>query len=420
MNVTVSSGKIKGQVKVPFSKSFGHRAIIAGSLAKGESVIKGITFSNDINYTLKAMESLGAKITKNKDSVFIRGINNINEYYNHVIDCGESGSTLRFLIPVFSVLDGETTFIGKPVLFKRPLEIYEEEYKRQKLSFELKGASLLTKGKISAKIYRLAGNVSSQFITGLLFALPLLEKNSQIKIEGEIESEPYIDMTIDLLKVFGIQIEKNGNVIKIPGNQKYSPCNYQVEADYSQFAFFAVAGAINNNITLLDMNPSSKQGDAFIVDVLKMYGAGVEVHSNKIDIIKGSLKGCNVSLKNCPDLGPILMVLSLFANTTVTLTDIKRLRVKESDRVKAMVDNLALFKAKIEVEENSISIKPSKLKSPTVVLNPYNDHRILMALAILSTVVKGKVTFSNSECINKSYPNFFKDLKNLGIEVIYG
>lgn len=419
MNIIVHNSKASGEVKIPASKSDMHRAIIAASLANGISVIKNITLSNDINATIKAFEALGAKIDINEDELIIQGIKEFNNPKNTLINCDESGSTLRFIIPILSMFNNEFTLYGSKTLFSRPLNIYEEIYKKQGLNFKLSSNTLTVQGKINPDEYVIKGDVSSQFISGLLFTLPLLNQESKITIIKPFESESYVNMTLKTLKSFGIEIRRISRTeFIIPGNQKYTPRVYEVEGDYSQFAFFAVLGAINGEITCSGLNKDSIQGDRLILDILKSFNVDYHIRNDKITIHKCyEIKGSLIDLSDCPDLGPICMILSLFSLTPVRITNIHRLRLKESNRVDSMIVNLRKLGAQIEAFDNYMIIYPSSLKASKEVLNSFNDHRVMMSLVVLGSMIRGSTLIDNPQCIKKSYVNFYKDIQSLGIEV---
>ena len=419
MNIIVEKSKCEGRVRVPYSKSYLHRAIIAASLSNGESVINNVTLSKDIEATIETFRKLGATITLKDNSLIIKGIKDFNSVLSMSINCNESGSTLRFLIPILSLFPYSFTLEGTSSLFSRPLDIYQKIYKEQELKFELFEEHLNIEGKLKPGEYVIKGDVSSQFISGLLFALPLLENDSIIHVVKPFESESYVNMTISILSDFGIKIiRKSRYEFYIEGNQKYKPSIYTVERDYSQAAFYMVLGAINNDILLEDMNLNSLQGDNIIIDILRSFNVQVDVNGNDILIHKcNNLEGNVVNLSDCPDLGPICMVLSLFSKTPVRITNIQRLKIKESNRVDSMVNNLRKLNAKIDDKEDELIIYPSKLKATKEVLNSYNDHRIMMSLVVLATCIRGYTLIDNPSCVKKSYPDFYRDLQKLGINL---
>lgn len=419
MNIIVRKSKSRGSINIPASKSDLHRAIIAASLANGTSIIQNATFSNDIEATINAVKTLGASVKLEKNTLIIQGIQNFNNHFSNVIDCQESGSTLRFIIPILSLFKSKFILKGKASLFNRPLNIYEEIYKNQKLKFEIFENHLNIEGKLKVGEYIIPGNVSSQFVTGLMFMLPLLKESSKIRILPPFESKSYINMTIKTLKEFGIDIHQLSEYeYLINGNQKYSPCTYKVEGDFSQLAFFAVLGAINHDVTCNNLNFQSLQGDKKILNILDAFNVKYIVGDSNITIYKTKkLEGKIIDLKDCIDLGPSLIILSLFNSKPVKIININRLRIKESDRIESMIINLKKLNAKIDVKDNEMIIYPSKLKEPQEILNPYNDHRILMSLVVLASVIKSKTIISNSSCVKKSYINFFKDIQSLGIDI---
>lgn len=416
MKVTVFPSKCLGEVTPPSSKSEGHRAIICAALANGRSIIKNVTFSEDIMATIDIMTYHGATFIKEGNTLIVVGRQKVN-LNDQRLYCNESGSTLRFLIPLFSLSNLCVTFTGKEKLFSRPLDIYEKVFKEQKLFFH-KGRDFLTiEGALKPDKYIIDGSISSQFTTGLLFALPLLDGDSQIEIQDEFESKSYIDITLDIMSKFNIFIERKENIFYIKGNQVYKPFDITIGGDYSQAAFFAVLGAINNDLTIKGLNHNSLQGDKVILDILKIFKINITYKNDSYIIKKGNLNGQIIDLKDCPDLGPITMIMALFNDTCVKFINIKRLRMKESDRLEAMKENILKLGGKLDIQENEMTIFPSTLKATDKILNPHNDHRILMSLAVLATTLKQPITIDNALCVNKSYPDFFNDLIKLGIKV---
>lgn len=411
----IKPSKCFGEIQVPPSKSLAHRAIIAASLANGESVISNIDYSNDILATIECMKKLGAEITTLEDKVIVKGIKGFNSLKDNHIHCKESGSTLRFLIPIFSLTSQKITFTGENRLLKRPQKIYEDLFIKDGLYYYQDEDKIEIQGCIKSGNYQILGNVSSQFITGLLFSLPLLKEDSTIQIIPPLESKSYIDLTIDMLSNFGIEISWTNELnLFIKGNQKYQPTNITVEGDFSQLAFFAVLAAINNKLTIKGVNPNSKQGDKQIIDILKQFNANVEYLDDGYTIYPSELKASEIDLKNCPDLGPILTILAMFSQSDTRIYHTSRLRLKESDRVEAMRHECEKMDCMIDVYPDEMIIHPKQAK-PKENLFGFKDHRIVMALSVASTKLGG--TIEGVEAINKSYPNFFKDLKKIGIEV---
>lgn len=417
MKVTIQPSISHGSVKIPPSKSMAHRAIICAALANGKSTISNIDYSVDIQTTIDCMRKLGANIICHEDSVEIQGIQDFNHLIDNHIECNESGSTLRFLIPIFSLTNQKVIFTGKNRLLKRPQKVYEDLFKENNLYFNQTEEYIEIHGKLCAKEYTLKGNVSSQFISGLLFTLPLLEKDSKIHILPPFESKSYIDLTIQMLEKFNVHIEwLDEYTLFIKGNQKYVAHDEIVEGDFSQFAFFAVLGAINHDLEIKGMDPNSLQGDKQILDILSDFGCEI-IHEHSVYKIKQTnLKAHPIDLKNCPDLGPILCTLAMFADGITHITNASRLRLKESDRIEAMVSECKKMGCEIEVINDELIIHGGYIK-PNIELDGWRDHRIVMACAIALTKLGG--TIHGCEAITKSYPSFFEDLKSVGIEVVY-
>lgn len=415
MKAVIKPSKSAGKVKIPPSKSMAHRAIICASLADGKSVISNIDYSVDITTTIECMRSLGADIHCDGDTVTVQGIKNFDSLKNNKFECNESGSTLRFLIPLFSLTNQKVTFTGKNRLLKRPQKIYEEIFTDAGLFFAQDEEKIQICGAIPAGEYTLSGGVSSQFISGLLFTLPLLEADSKIHILPPFESRSYIDLTIQMLKKFGINIEwENDLVLSIKGGQKYIPHNETVEGDFSQFAFFGVLSAINNPVEICGMDPNSLQGDKQILSILSDFGCDVKYENGTYRISAQKLCARPIDLKNCPDLGPVLCTLAMFSEGDTNIFNASRLRIKESDRIAAMVAECAKMGCTIEDTENEMTIHGGFAK-PTQPLCGWNDHRIVMACAVALSVLGGEI--DGCEAISKSYPSFFDDLKKAGIEV---
>lgn len=417
MDLIIIPSKLSGTVKIPSSKSLTHRAIISAALANGTSTIKNIIYSHDIVATIYSMEKLGATFDMHDDYVIVNGINNTFPSTIENIDCNESGSTLRFLIPIFSLCNTEITFNGSKKLYERPLTIYEEIYNDQKLEFKLSESQLITKGSLKPKKYSIKGNISSQFISGMLFTLPLLKEDSIIEITGLYESKAYVDLTIDILSKYGITITENNNTYIIKGNQKYTAHDYYIEGDYSQFAFFAVAGMFNNEIKCLDMNTNSIQGDKAILNIIKSMNGKIDIKKNQLNALPSKTTSTTIDLSQCPDLGPIIAVLAATSTGTTTIVNADRLRLKESNRLSVMVEILtSLGIESTETKDGMIITGSSNIKGG-ITLDSHNDHRIAMSIAIISTVCEKPLILTNADAINKSYPHFFEDFEKIGGQI---
>lgn len=418
MNVKIYPSKCQGKITIPPSKSLAHRSIICASLASGTSIINNISYSEDILATIDGMVNLGANIVKNENQLIITGIKNFNSLKNNFIECRESASTLRFFIPIFSLTEKKITFTGKNKLLKRPQTVYNSIFKSQNLHYFQNDKFIEIKGKLNFGEYIINGDISSQFISGLLFTLPLLNGDSIVKIIPPFESKPYVELTLETLCLFGIKIEKIDDLtFFIKGNQFYKPCNYTVEGDFSQFAFFAVLGALNNSIECYGLSQQSKQGDKQIVEILRASKINIENRNNGYFINSGTPIYSEVDLANCPDIAPILTVFGAFANRGFKINNIKRLRYKESNRIFAMENELNKLGFKVTSDENSIFINTRIHKFNCDEVFGHKDHRIIMSLAILATVLDKPLTIIGAEFVQKSYPNFFEDLEKLGIKL---
>lgn len=418
MKIEIIASKPKGSITIPPSKSMAHRAIICACLAEGTSTLTNIDYSQDILATLNAMERLGAKILKEDHQLTIIGVN--NQIHPHLldIDCIESGSTLRFLIPLFSLSNQTICFTGSQRLLQRPQSIYQSIFDQQGLQFKQSNTSLQIQGALKAQSFKLMGDVSSQFISGLLFALPLLKEDSIIEISEPFESRSYVDLTLDTLNTFGIHASfKDSNTLIIPGNQKYQACDYTVEGDDSQMAFFAVLGSVLGNIEVRGLNRHSKQGDRAIIDILKNMGAQIEDTKTGYQFHASRLKGTEIDLRDCPDLGPILCVVGACATGETVIKNARRLRIKESDRILAMETELRKFGVTIHSTEDTIYIKNTMTQQKKLECDSHNDHRIAMSLSVLSLILQQNISLTNAECIHKSYPNFYEDLRKIGVKL---
>ncbi len=409
---------LKGNIVVPSSKSLGHRGIIAAALSRGISRVDNIQLSKDIEATMEIMKELGAVVNIEGHSLYIDGRKMFSYEKKLDLRCRESGSTLRFLIPLALTKDGDYIFHGEGKLISRPLEPYYKifEEKGIKYSREEGGLPLKVRGKLTSGTYRVRGDISSQFITGLLFSLPIIEGNSRIQITTKLESKGYIDLTLDILKDFGIEIENNNyKEFNIRGAQKYNSRNYYVEGDYSQGAFFLVAGALGSSIVCYGLNKDSLQGDKVILDILEAMGCNMEESEEGIKVNPSKTKGIEIDASNCPDLVPVLTVLASLSEGETKIVNAKRLRIKECDRLHAITKELNKLGANIiELEDSLIISGVNELKGGEV--DSHNDHRIVMALAIAATRAKGDVIINNPSAVEKSYPNFFKDYFKLGGE----
>ncbi|HHL2034250.1 3-phosphoshikimate 1-carboxyvinyltransferase [Clostridium perfringens] len=415
--VIITPSKLKGSVKIPPSKSMAHRAIICASLSKGESVISNIDFSEDIIATMEGMKSLGANIKVEKDKLIINGENILKDSNYKVIDCNESGSTLRFLVPISLIKDNKVNFIGRGNLGKRPLKTYYEIFDEQeiKYSYEEEKLDLNIEGSLKGGEFKVKGNISSQFISGLLFTLPLLKKDSKIIITTELESKGYIDLTLDMIEKFGVTIKNNNyREFLIKGNQSYKPMNYKVEGDYSQAAFYFSSGALGSEINCLDLDLSSYQGDKECIEILEGMGARlIENQEESLSIIHWDLNGTIIDASQCPDIIPVLTVVAALSKGETRIINGERLRIKECDRLNAICTELNKLGADIKELKDGLIINGVQELIGGEVYS-HKDHRIAMSLAIASTRCKEEVIIKEPDCVKKSYPGFWEDFKSLG------
>lgn len=416
MRARITPAKIdSGNITIPPSKSLAHRAIICACLAPGRSVISNIDYSVDIRATIEGMRHLGASIKEDKDTLFIDGIETF-QYDGDVVNCHESGSTLRFFLPLFSLTGKRATFSGSKRLIERPQNVYEMLFQEQGIDFVRTYPNIIIDGRLKPGELTLKGNVSSQFITGLLFALPLLEADSKIHIEPPFESRSYVDLTIQILKRFQIIVEyEDAYTLAIKGNQQYQPTDVLVEGDYSQLVFWASLGVLNHSVETHGLDLHSLQGDKKTIDIFQSMNAGIKVLDDGYQFCPGTLNGTVIDLNDCPDLGPMLFALATQANGKTTFQNAGRLRIKESDRIEAMETELKKLGCSISSTFGTVTITgPVKLQG-NVTLHGHNDHRIVMALSILATIADEPITIDDAQAISKSYPGFFKDLASCGI-----
>lgn len=414
--VKINPKKLEGTINIPSSKSICHRAVISASLAKGTSYIEDVNLSEDIKATCEGMKSLGVDIKYICENKLKIERNEEFRVINKIINCRESGSTLRFLIPIFLLFNDEVTFIGEGKLVERPLDVYYEIFDRKNITYRTNDRKLplTVKGVLSPGVFQMRGDISSQFITGMMFALPLLSRDSTIKVEGYLQSKGYVDLTIDVLNEFGIIIVNNDyREFYIKGEQHYEPLNYNIEGDFSQGAFWIVAGILGGNIECTNLDMNSKQGDKIIVDLIRSMGGDIQVYDDKIRTIYSNTNGRIIDVSQCPDLVPILAVLGALSKGTTKIVNAERARIKESDRLRAISTELKKLGGDVEERDDGLIIEGKKeLKGGKV--DSWNDHRIAMALAVASIGCKEPIVINGSEVVNKSYPKFWDDFRKLG------
>lgn len=399
MNKRILISSANGKVLAPPSKSYAHRILISSALSKHDTTIDNVELSNDIIATLNCLKALGTSYEYDHKLKSLKLSNNLVK--SDLFDCIESGSTLRFMIPIAIVENGNATFTGTKRLMERGIGIYEEIFNEQGIKYSKDETSIKVEGKLNPGSYKVLGNVSSQFISGLLFSLPLLNGDSLIEIIPPIESIDYILITIDVLSRFGIEIKDDlvNNRLFIKGNQKYLGINSVVEGDYSNAAFLDAFNYLGGNVYVDGLNELSLQGDKAYIKYFKTLK---EFDMPTLDI------------SNTIDLGPILFVMASLLNGAKFIGT-KRLQMKESDRVKCVCDELVKFGVEYEIGDNYCIIKKSNLHKPTCMISSHNDHRLVMAFTVMLSKFGGVI--ENTEAVNKSFPTFFKVVRKLGIEV---
>ena len=415
------SRAVAGRLEVPPSKSITHRAILCAALAGGQSHISNLAYSQDAEATLAAAAAFGAQADRRPyGELFLTGAER-RAVPAAPVDCGESGSTLRFLIPLAALGREAVTFTGRGRLLERPQSVYEEIFAAQGLRFDRAADHITVAGPLQPGRFDMAGNVSSQFVTGLLLALPLLDGDSTIKLRRPVESRSYIKLTREVQARFGVESYwLDMNTLFVPGGQQYRPCDMVVEGDWSQAAFPAVLGALAGDITVRGLQRKNSQGDSVIARILRLCGLGSKGIPGGFRFFRAGdavPEGGRVDLADCPDLGPILMVLGLFCEGETVIRNAGRLRLKESDRIAAMEAELRKFGGQIESTENTVTVRGSRLHTPTEDLDGHNDHRVVMSLTVLAAAAGLPATITGAEAVAKSWPDFFDAMRRLGVEV---
>lgn len=390
MDITITPRQLKGTVHAIASKSQAHRLLICAAFADQESTLHCPETNLDITATVNCLNALGASITRQNNGYHIIPVKNVSA--SAVLNCGESGSTLRFMLPIVGALGVDGTFEMEGRLPQRPISDLQQEMERMGCRFSKPSpAELRCTGRLRSGNYHISGNVSSQFVTGLLFAMALMDGESSLTISGKLESMPYVQMTQDALAKFGVST----NGYHIAGKRPFhSPGNISVEGDWSNGAFFLVAQALGNPVTVTNLNKDSCQGDKAISKLIR-----------KLD------RNCTISAADIPDLVPILSVLAA-AKHGAKFTDIQRLRLKESDRVASVIHMLSALCIQAVADDTTLTVYPGQFRGGVIDSN--NDHRIAMSAAIAATAADGPVTILNANCVSKSYPTFWEEYRKLG------
>ena len=423
--VKIFPTKLKGTVVAPSSKSMGHREIICAGLAAGTSIIDNISMSKDIEATMRCLKAINVAVDEIPSMIEGRKALQISGTGHPMaaadsVDCGESGSTLRFFLPLGANLNCPLTFTGHGKLVSRPLQAYYDIFDEKFIQyFNDNGCLPVTvNGHLTPGTYKLPGDVSSQFVSGLLFALPLLNGDSVIEITSPLESSAYVDMTINRLAKFGVQIDNEGGLHRrylVKGQQRYQAQDTQAEGDWSQAAFWTVGGSLGEGITCQGVNVNSLQGDQAVVDIMERMGAVIKQDANSVTVNGGATKATVIDAANCPDIIPVLTVLAAVSEGTTKIINAGRLRIKECDRLAAMSSELNKMGANITEEPEGLTIvgKPQGLVGG-VQVDAWNDHRIAMSLAIAAQKCAAPIILTGAESVAKSYPTFWEDYKSVG------
>lgn len=404
-----------GTITLPSSKSYGHRALIMAFISNKKIIIKDVDYSDDILATLHGLEKLGGVFDILDNMIVSYPRRQISKKNEITIDVKESGSTLRFLIPIATSLCNRVRFIGKKSLFSRPMSTYEKIFKEDGIEYLKSDTSLVINNLFVDREYIIEGNVSSQFSTGIIFSKILNKSKFSLRITEPVVSRDYLNMTLQCLSDFGVEYTYSRNEFRYLKDY-FSDCMYSIEKDYSQLAFFGVFAALKGRITFQNMNKNSQQGDRVIVDILQKVGANINWRENDLSIEKNELKPIDIDVDNCIDLGPILFVLCSFIPGKSTISKIERLKIKESDRLSSMVKELTKAGVSIVVDDNKVVINGKHNYQKGIQFEYYNDHRIAMALSIFHLINEEDIDSNNASCVDKSYPNFFKDVAILRSE----
>ncbi len=410
-------GSLRGTVNIPPSKSAAHRAMLCAALAAGKSVLSPIELSNDMKATINAVTALGAKVQLCGDTLTIEGIGgHFGDASNEPVDvnCIESGSTLRFIIPIACAAGINGRFIGEGTLVTRPIGLYNELLPKAGVECHSEGGlPLVCRGKLQFGRYEMPGDISSQFITGMLIALPLCEGDSRIVLTTPLQSAAYVDMTVSCMADFGVKVEPTGNGWFIPGGQKYLPKAYTVEGDWSHAGFFLAAGALGSELTLRGLRLDSVQGDRAAVALFRGFGAEISVCDGEILVRKNRLQAQRINAQQIPDLVPCLAICAALCEGTTVIDHAERLRIKESDRLTSTAAMIHSLGGNAQVTDDGLIIQGVKRLKGGVV-DGFRDHRIVMSAAVGALCADGEVAVTTPYSVNKSYPSFFDVYNSLG------
>ncbi len=420
------SSHLEGEVSAPPSKAYTHRTLIAALLSNGTSKIANPLFSDDTKATLRAIEAFGAEIELLENCWTVKGVE-LPRTPKTPINCGESGATLRFMIPVAALASGPSIFTFGSSLERRPVLPLLQSLKQMEVESNLHlkegGSSVRVRGGgIRGGKTSIRGDISSQFISGLLFACPKAKEDTEITVTTSLESRSYVQMTIEVLNKYGIGVNSSHDLtrLNIPSNQNYNPCKNEIPGDFSSAAFLLAAAVITSSkVKVKNLDLHSTQGDKAILNILEKMGSKVMVGDGFVEVEGGQPIAVNVDVRDIPDLVPVCAVLACYSKGTSKIYNAKRLRYKESNRLGSLHTELKKMGAEVIVNEDSLIIRgPCTMHGTTIV--SHNDHRVAMACAVAALGADGETKIQNSECVNKSYPKFFNDLHLLGANVVGG
>lgn len=417
----VKKSTLTGIVQAPSSKSVAHRMMICAALSRTNCILKNVSSSDDMDATIGCLESLGAKFKKDGTTLFVDATNFVkaaDAQGHYTLDCKESGTTLRIMIPICASLGLNVTFTGHGRLPNRPLDEYVRILPKHgvTLKFGDNFLPLTISGKLKGECFCVSPKVSSQYVSGLIFALSLLSNDSVLKLESELVGGQYVDITTSVMSKFSVMVTKQSDQFVIKGMQKYrieENSSINVEGDWSQAAFFLCAGAINGDITVTNLDINSNQGDKKIVEFLQAFGANITVNANSVTVKKSNLHGTDIDATDTPDLVPILAVLSSYAKGVTNIYGVERLKFKESDRLLSTADMINSLGGCATYTDSCMTITGQQhLNGGNV--NGYNDHRIVMSAAVAGLNTQNDTIIDDAQAINKSYSDFFADYSQLG------
>ncbi len=422
--VVRKSEHLEGEVSAPPSKAYTHRTLIPALLSNGTSKISNPLVSDDTKATLRAVKAFGAEAELRENCWTVKGVESLRAPKSP-IDCGESGATLRFMIPVAALASESSIFTFGSSLERRPVAPLLQSLKQlgTESNLQLREGSSFVRirgGGIRGGKTSIRGDISSQFISGLLFACPKAKEDTEIAVTTPLESRSYVQMTMEVLTKHGIRVSASSDFtrLRIPSNQNYNSCNHEVPGDFSSAAFLLAATALTSSkVKVRNLDHNTIQGDRAILDILKEMGSKVRAGDEYVEVEGKQLNAIDIDARNIPDLVPVCAVLACYSKGTSKIYNAKRLRYKESDRLSSVHAELKKMGAEIKVHEDGLTIRGLRAMHGATI-DSHNDHRIAMACAVAALGAAGKTKIQNSKCVNKSYPRFFNDLRSLGANVV--